>query len=58
MVEQFTKIGKPGEVQICPNKIKCSILDTERLSNLSKVTMLIRDRAGIKPRPVRLQSSF
>lgn len=52
MVEQFTKMGKTGKAQVCPNTIQCSSLDTERLSNLS--TSGIRDRAGFKHRPVRL----
>lgn len=38
MVYHFTKTGKPGRVQACPGKIKCSVL--------GKGTSLTRGRAG------------
>ena len=55
MVERFTTIGQAREVQFCPNKLERSVLDTERLSDLSKVTLPI---LGLKPWAVRPQSSF
>lgn len=40
--------GEDWGVQVCPNKLKCSILDTEWLSKLPKVPSLICDRAGVQ----------
>lgn len=54
-VQRFTTTGQAREVQFCPSKLERSVLDTERLSDLSKVTLPI---LGLKPWAVRPQSSF